>query len=344
MGPADANTKAAEGSVDARPGGGATAEVLSGFCIDDAAGQTDWATYADELGRWRQGHLLLGIPFAWLAPPGADPFTGEEQAATELAPIFDSIGTPGIICTQTCDLGGTPPGNRHPFIHIAPLVRRDQLERNRSRLATDRKLGELVPVRSPFADDPELGDAPEANPDGKPGASAQKGGVKPDWFADLRLQVPASKAILLGRDPIEGFDCESGYVEFGEMLAYKLRRPALHAALSEDFPKLLSEFVRTIGAKKQCFTKVEQVRLLMLDADRLNPSRVTIYVLTNGIDLTDEEREVWAQFQSKAHSLLKPHSIQLASLLHCDIGQLYADKYRLSVPVPCEALNSLRFI
>lgn len=315
------------------------ADVI-GFDIDVLAKQTDWSKYEDQLAQWRQGHLLTDVPVTWLAAPGLDPITGVDQSASSMAPLFDPTGLPAIVCTQTCDLGATPPGDRHPFVHVAPLIRGDELDRNRRKLASQGKVSDLVAVRVPV---------PAPLPSGE-GASREAGppalGKAPapsEWFADLRLQMPISKAVLLDRQPIEGFEDEDGYTRFAELLAYKARRPALHAALSEDVPRMLTKFVRDIGAAKQCFAKVEQVRLLVLEGAPLYPARASFYVLTNGVKLDDDEREVWNQFQAQVSKPLKDNGIELAPLVHADVGQLSAVAYRSAVPVPCDALGALRY-
>ena len=297
----------------------------TGFNIDDLVNGVDWTPHVEQLARWRQGHQLVGIPVLWLAPPGTDPITGVEHPADHIAPVFDETGYPWIITTQTCDLGGTAPGDRHPFIELAPVVHASTLEKNRVRLARDRQTGDLVPVRSPFP-----GHEP-AEPE------------KPEWFADLRLEVPISKTVLLDRDPIDGFATEDAYIAFAEMLGYKKRRPALHAALAEDLPRLLDKFVTDNGAKKQCFAKVEQVRLLITDQQRLNPAAAAIYIITNGVALTDDETEIWNRFQAQASTMLKAHGIDAGPAIHCDVSDLKASVYRVTVPVHSAQLTALRF-
>jgi hypothetical protein len=296
----------------------------TGFNIDDLVTGVDWTPHVEQLARWRQGHQLVGIPVLWLAPPGTDPITGVEHRADHIAPVFDETGYPWIITTQTCDLGGTAPGDRHPFIELAPVVHASTLERNRVRLARDRQTGDLVPVRSPF-------------PIHEPAESE-----KPEWFADLRLEVPISKTVLLDRDPIDGFATQDEYIAFAEMLGYKKRRPALHAALAEDLPRLLDKFVTDNGVKKQCFAKVEQVRLLITD-QRLNPAAAAIYIITNGVALTDDETEIWNRFQAQASTMLKAHGIDARPAIHCDVSDLKASVYRVTVPVPSAQLTALRF-
>lgn len=304
--------------VDPGDPGGAEFHCLS---IDEMVLDIDWSPHLAQLGRWRQGHLVVDVPAMWVAPVGPDPFTGYEVDAATGQAMFDPTGRTWIITSQTCDLGGTAPGDRHPFIHLAPLVHSSVLDKNRVRLAIERKAGDLIPVLSPFG-----GTTP-----------------KPEWFADLRLQVPVSKAILLTRDPIEGFSAEDQYLEFGTTLGYKVSRPALDAALSEEVPRILDQYVKDNGARKQCFAKVEQVRIL-ITPQRLEPAAVTFYILTNGVGLTPDEREVWDRFQAKVSTALKDSGVVVSASVHCDVSEISALVYRTAVPVYCEQLNALRFL
>ena len=38
------------------------------------------------------------------------------------------------------------------------------------------------------------------------------------WAADLRLEIPLEKSVLVGRGPIDAFRDEDGYVAFGNLL------------------------------------------------------------------------------------------------------------------------------
>ncbi len=252
-----------------------------------------------------------------------------------MAPVF-APGTqvPTIITSQTCDVGGTPPGSLHSFVQMAPLVRGDQLSKGVRNLAREGKLGYLVAVSSPYPVPVTV------NEDG----SVRRPPPEQEWFADLRLQFPMSKALLLEREPLEGFTDEDGYLRFAEVLSYKAWRPALHSALSEDLPALMEKFVKENNAKQQCFVKVDEVRVLFLEGDRLRPKRAAFYVLTDGVDLSAEEQEVWARFLSQASQLLKEHGITAGPPIHTDVNSLSAAKYRASVHVPCPVLGPGRYL
>jgi hypothetical protein len=82
---------------------------------------------------------------------------------------------------------------------------------------------------------------------------------------------------------------------------------------------------------------------LILGGDRLRPDRATLYVLTDGVALTDEERETWTRFQQATETLFSGHGIALAAMVHADVNALSAAKYRESVPVRCDLLGPVHW-
>jgi hypothetical protein len=310
----------------------------------------DWSQHQTALAQWKQGDLVQDLPLAWLTGPGEDPITGVVNDREEIRPAFDhSLRVTAVICSQTCDLGATPPGDSHPFVLLAPLVHESCIPRRAdTKLARSGKIGYLVrtlPPPTPQAWDDSRDDEAQADVrvDGAEQPLSDLAARQEVWFADLRLIFPASKAILLSREPSPGFADEVASLTFAETLALKFRRAALNEVLSQALPEALRKFVHDNGHRKQPFAKVEQVRLLILDGDRLRPARATLYVLTNGLALTDEERETWTRFQLATETLFSGHGITLAPMVHADVNQLSAAKYRESVPVRCDLLGPIHW-
>jgi len=311
---------------------------------------SDWSQHQTLLARWKQGDLVHDVPLTWLTAPGEDPVTGVVNDCDEVRPAFDrSLRLTAIICSQTCDLGATPPGDSHPFVFLAPLVHESSIPATEDKkLARNGKIGYLVrtlPPPTPAARDELQEDEPRV--DGTHEDTEQSPTRRPArqeaWFADLRLIFPASKALLLSREPSPGFADEAASLAFAETLALKFKRAALNEALSEALPQSLRKFVQDNGHRRQEFAKVEQVRLLILNGDRLHPDRATLYVLTDGVALSDEERETWMRFQQSTETLLSGHGIALAPMVHVDVNALSAAKYRVSVPVRCDLLGPVQW-
>jgi len=322
-------------------GHGVSGELTSPqWSVYDAVPE-DWSSFAASLDSWKQSDLVTDIPITWLTVAGLDPITDVTNRHQDIRPLFDpNRSVTAIVCSQTCDLGGTPPGNAHPFVLLAPLVHISSIPKPADRkLAVEGRLGYLVktlaaPVTHPLSAGDATGNGQLA-PDGKP--------AKNIWFADLRLIFPASKSLLLQRTPVEGFASEDERLAFAETLAVKFRRAALHPALSEDLPRALDKFVRDTGHRNQAFAKVDEVRLVVLAGDRLRPARAQLLVLSNGVTLSDAEQEVWARFQAMASKLFDAAGIVLGAMVHSNVHKLSAGHYRESVPIRCPILNPITY-
>jgi len=123
-----------------------------------------------------------------------------------------------MLVSQTCDVGATGTGGKHPFVEIASVFRRNDCDQGERRDIEQFKSTYQVALTQP----------PE------------------DGFrvADLRLVMPISKALLAAYDPLPGFASSKDLLNLAEALARKRRRPALHEALSEDLPKSLDAYVK----------------------------------------------------------------------------------------------------
>lgn len=280
-----------------------------------------WRTVDQDLSKWKQGQLLLDVPVTWLMPGGIDRITSIDSAEDSILPAsLDSLrATAAIICSQTCDIGASAPGDKHPFILVAPLISDSQISKEETKLALEYRVGYLFPTLSP-----------PGNQEGT------------QWFADLRLMVPASKSILLGREPIDGFSTESDSLAFCETIAQKFRRVALDETLSDKLLRALRKFVVDNGRRSPVFTKVEQVRLSVLDRDRLNPGRANLLVLSD-VPLDEAERGVWGRFQVIAEGIMNARGIRCAPMTFTNADELSARSYRASVPIWCDLLRHTRY-
>jgi hypothetical protein len=328
--PGSADSSAA---VEASANGESTTPVAEGAApsVEVAAWSitdllpTDWTPYVADLARWKQGDLVLDLPVAWLTPGGTDLVTGADNPHDDVRPVaYPAARIPAVICSQTCDVGATPPGDRQPFVELAPLVPHSALgDRSVAKLALQGRIGYLVKTRPPFEGGPE---APE---------------TERAWFADLRMMFPASKGVLLGRQPVGGFDDENQRLLFAESVAVRFRRPALDPTLSERLPAALAKFV-TDNKTSPAMTAVEQVRLLIV-GDRLSPTRVQLLVLASDMPLPFEAQQVWLRFQAIAANLLKAAGLAVGPMTFTDPRHCSAERYRASVPVPCDRLGPDRW-
>lgn len=174
----------------------------------------------------------------------------------------DVLATPGveralseegwaIVTSQTCDIGSTGPGARHPVVQVSPVV--SMTGTNPQRLA-DAKRGTVTELV-------HLPNFPAAG----------------DWFVDLRISIPVGKGVLMEREPIPGFATDAEANQFSERVALKFRRAALHDAIHEVLrPSLCRAVADGVEAGHSWPDDIEQFRVLVRKGDRLKPENVAV--------------------------------------------------------------------
>ena len=208
----------------------------------------DWpADVLAALSVWRQGDILEGGPLFWAGPQGDDPVLPYDGAPSPFHVSREYGEGRLIITSQTCDIGGRGPGRLHPFVSVSPVYP----------LASDDLLGN---VRS-----------------GHVGYLVWLGD---NLVADLRVAMPVSKGVLVQATPIDLGVSENVRLAFAEALAAKVRRPALHDALSEEIRRSLNGYINEPhpDADTDWLDRVEELRL-RIEGDRLQPSALQLIIL-----------------------------------------------------------------
>ncbi len=161
--------------------------------------------------RFRQGHVFPWNSFVYgttfrhpvLSTSGAADASADGTGYVKVDATWPLV----IITSQTCDIAED--GKRLPRIpwvsvapvyDIVPFLRPGQANQVRAN-----GFGHLVPLtHTRFATD----------------SSAL-------WVADLRVEFPLEKSVLVERSPIDGFAAEEQYAYFAEKLASRRSRPAI---------------------------------------------------------------------------------------------------------------------
>lgn len=262
--------------------------------------------------QWEQGHVLAGVPVYWAAPNGHDEITKlttdedhEEADVTDRAAytrprlsvtLWDEVDVAvdpdvaarsvmsdtgwAIVTSQTCDIQATGPGERHTHVQVSPVVQLGgQMSAERLKVAKAGMVLELVHL-------------PQFEEDG-------------EWFADLRISLPVSKGVLVGRTPRRAFATTGMANEFSERVAAKIRRPALHDAVDDPLRRTLRETIRqAVDSHKDWPDEVEQFRIQVTVGDRLRPKEVHIWVIcftclspADRADLKEWKRSVTRNFR-----------------------------------------------
>ena len=175
----------------------------------------EWPEKANKAAqRFRQGHLLEwdSVAFGANFDHGIATVTRESGSSGLGYVRVDEALSHVMIASQTCDI--CEEGKKTlvmpwisviPVYDILPLLPTGQegnIRRNR--------VGYLVPLTNEkFAKAGQL------------------------WVADLRLEFPLEKSVLVGRDPIEGFASDEDYSFFADKLAFRRSRPAIDKRVRE---------------------------------------------------------------------------------------------------------------
>jgi hypothetical protein len=114
-----------------------------------------------------------------------------------------------------------------------------------------------------------------------------------NFVADLRIEFPLEKSVLVGREPIEGFATEADRIAFADQLGYRHSRAVLADAFHDVIFATMQEKKKggSGGLAKRLRKKVYKLRLAFEEGTRLRPVAVKLVVVTHaGID---EETHTW---------------------------------------------------
>jgi hypothetical protein len=266
------------------------------------------------LSAWKQGDLIEGVPRFWSIPAGPDQVIEFAHGDVDWE-VFETEVIPGwvIILTQTCDIAAAGPGQRQPFIQVSPIFRFPEgYDASKIESVFRWEVTYLAPVTAPPGD-----------------------GI---WGVDLRLSMPASKGILLNKSSKSGFVTETDALNFGEAIAARMRRPALHEALSYDLPRSIDALIADSDkAQPEWWEHVEQVRI-SIHGDRIAPTSVTPIVI-EVVRLEPSERKIWRDWQKRLRRQLQKTGIRLHPVQFGSLDSISARLYKESVPVRISKLG-----
>jgi hypothetical protein len=251
--------------------------------------------------RFLQGHLIAEPPFfyaadlrhpVWRTTRLVADQTPEPDRGEDFVDLAPGNSPPyGIITTQSCDLSEERRDPRQPWLAVAPVY----TVPSESRLRDRDYVFELAP--------PELEDEL--------------------WVADVRVEVPLEKSLLVDREPIEAFADEAGYIAFANFLARRRGRPALasvfHELLSATTRTLKNERSANRSLARRARQNVYKLMLAIEDGTRLEPIAAKLYVITNGMP-TEDARAWFDLWWNAARLIAERHGLQLLPTSWLDAG------------------------
>lgn len=220
----------------------------------------------------------------------------------------------GIITSQTCDIGEIGFARPcKPWIQVAPVYDLSSI-RDDVRSALQKNKGPIYLKWIP-----------------------QLAGVSNGfWVADLRIEVPVEKSILVGRVPIKGFHSEQEQRGVLKRVSDLRLRPAWADAVVDGVQNpLLSSLKALRGSDRQTFDEIElAVAEVGARTDSMVQPKTLEMALFVDAPLSDTALEWWNSFTDflRASARLSQLTVQAPVVL--DLNECSVSKYRLYAPVP----------
>ncbi len=274
----------------------------------------------DAVAQFKQGDLVESPPFFYVAVPrhGVWSLTkveSDEPAEEELIEL-DPEQRPrfGLITTQTCDLKEQSPRPRQPWFTVVPVYQADSTRTN-LRQVEQHQIGHLVLLTAT--------DLPEGS-----------------WIADLRIELPIEKSWLVGREPIEAFADEDGYLKLAHRLARRRDRPALANVISNRVvSQLRSSFAAMRKGERSALLEQVQELRLAVNNTRLTPTSARLIVITY-IEPSPSEVTSWFnEWWDHAQAECADEGLELVHNSYTTLMKLTAADYRSSIPLDFEYLS-----
>lgn len=208
------------------------------------------------LDRFRQGHVITDIPvfFANLDAPALwrQPRRLVSAGPPEIVAEPDGVLRRAIVLTQGCDIVRP----NIPWVTVAPVYdATNRLNPGQRGSAKGGQTWHLVHITANWA-------------------------VDGFWVADLRLEMPVEKTLLLARRPLAGFGDEAGYDQFAERLGARKMRADVPNDVLVHVRAPLFDAVRSCPDQGAALNEgVREIRV-QLD-DPLKPTRVVVFVVAN---------------------------------------------------------------
>jgi hypothetical protein len=221
----------------------------------------------------------------------------EEAAADTIVELeFDQRPPFGIVTSQTCDVAEERPEPVQPWIQVAPVYQCDTKDPLLER--------DFVARLNP----------PDINGDG--------------WIADLRIEMAMEKGLLVGTVPIDAFPTEEDYDSFGDLLAYRRGRPALHSVFNEILNVTTRDMKQESNKYKKLARQVREtiykLKLAIQDGSRLHPVAAQLYVVTKG-EPTDETKAWFDEWWNRARDVAQERDLELLPTRWLNTEQLDID-------------------
>lgn len=265
-----------------------------------------------------QGDVLEGLPFGYYgqftdaaATPSLNIAAEAGITTAELTGKYASSF--GIITSQSCDLAEEANPPKRPWFLASPVYERPDFG-DRSRFKTEiinvRYLVPLSGIR--FAE-----------------------GV---WLADLRIQVPFDKAVLIGRPIHDGFATHDEAAAFGRRLAQLYSRPAFPSVVSSTVLEFLRDWFEK-NDRRIAEIRAAGVREFRLRASGTGPYEAQLLVVVDPQIGPDGANKIMQAWYVAAVPKARARNVTLLAPECASLDFLSATKYLSYHPVALDSLT-----
>lgn len=261
------------------------------------------------LNQFRQGHVISDIPafFANLNAPDLwnQPRRLISAQFPEIVAEPDGVLHRAILLTQGCDILR----RNTPWITVAPVYdATNRLNAGQRGSAKGGQTGHLVHITAGWAKDSF-------------------------WVADLRLEMPVEKTLLLARQPLAGFHDETGYGQFAERLgARKMRADVPNDVLDHVRAPLFDAVRSRVDQGIAINEGVREIRV-QLD-DPLEPTRVVVFVVANNGATPDPAR--WEDVIAEIYPHASESGLTIVGPEIVTLDEMTATEYITSKPIAAD--------
>ncbi|WAL72679.1 hypothetical protein OU787_14895 [Kitasatospora sp. YST-16] len=188
-----------------------------------------------------------------------------------------------MITTQGCDICK----EKHPWIGVVPVYDASvHFDSSRIGNVANGKVEYLLPLTPPWRSEGEK------------------------WVADLRVEIPVEKSILLHREPLPSYQDEKDYGNVARRLAFLRQRPDVAEACLDHVAKPLFAFLREKVQEDPEFAEVlDHVRIFQ-DSPMQPTQAQVILVLRHAKD-----RDEWAGVWDEANEVVYESGAQVGLIV-----------------------------
>lgn len=261
----------------------------------DSGIQQPWPDAVREAAtRFRQGDLIER-PLIFYAADGEHGVwaltrvVGSPGGGVEIFELDSADGPPyGLITTQTCDIFEETPKPKQPWIQVAPVYNAAlQLTADQQRMVVQDRVMHLIYLTAPTL------------PEGF-------------WVADLRIELPMEKSLLVSQTALTAFADEGDYRKLARRLAGRRSRPAFAQVITDNVTGPLKKRIDGLkkGRQADLLAPVEELRLVV-EGTSVNPSAVRLIIVMKEQASSGETEAFFGAWWTHAKGRATPANLQL---------------------------------